>query len=433
MTHFVASDTLLDHDRPDAGTVVRSLLFLAVMSLMWISLHPYPSLEDPPASTSDGGDKLNQIVFSGMFVVLLAWTYFNKAEGLRLLLRPGLVVMLGWFVISIVFSWEPALALRRFVFAVIVLTLCGITLLLPRNLRHFSDLIAVAALAVLALCYLGVVFFPANAIHHATDFLEPEHDGSWRGIFAHKNQAASMMVMLFFVGLFVARARSLGLGALIIALSLIFLVLTRSKTPIGMFPLAMIVAAVVTSARRPKVGISVALGVGIVLNLFTVGSVYIDPVRQVLDAVMSDSSFTGRTDIWKFAIGELGARLITGYGFGAFWGTEQVVFGLSGSGTWATAATDAHNSYLNIALTTGLPGLLLACIWFAVLPLSDYYRIRDDENVQPLATLFVQMLIYGLYVSVVEGMMFQQGGEIWFSFMLAVFGLRYLSAARVRS
>jgi O-antigen ligase len=433
MTHFVASNTLLEHDQPDANTVIRTVLFLAVLSLMWVSLHPYSSLEDAPAPTSDGGDKLNQVVFSGIFLVFLAWTYFNKPEGLRLLLRPALVVMLTWFVISIVFSWEPALALRRFVFAVIVLTLSGITLLLPKNLRHFSDLIAVAALALLALCYFGVVFFPVNAIHQATDFLEPEHAGSWRGVFAHKNQAASMMVMLFFIGLFVARARSLRLGALIIVLSLVFLVFTRSKTPIGMFPLAMIVAAVVTNVRRPMMGIVVALGIGVALNLLTVGSVYIDPIRQVLDAVMSDSSFTGRTDIWKFAIGELGARLITGYGFGAFWGTEHVVFGLSGSGTWAIAATDAHNSYLNIALTTGIPGLLLACIWFAVLPLADYYRIQDDGNVQLLATLFVQILIYGLYVSAVEGMMFAQGGEIWFSFMLAVFGLRYISAARVRS
>lgn len=431
MTHFATSDASLKHSAPDADTVIRSVLFLTVFPLMWVSLHPFTSLAEAPALTSDGGDKLNQIVFGGMFALFLAWAYFFKPDGFRLLLRPTLILMLAWFVVSIVLSWEPALSFRRFVFAIIMLTLSGITLLLPKNLRHFSDMIAVAALAVLALCYLGLVFIPEHAIHQATDFLEPEHAGSWRGVFPHKNQAGSMMVLLFFIGLFVARARSRGLGSLIIVLSLVFLVFTRSKTPIGLMPLALIVASIVTNVRRPLVGLVIALGIGIFVNLLTVGSVYFDPIRDVLDAVMSDSSFTGRTDIWKFAIGELAARPITGYGFGAFWGTEQVVFGMSGSGTWATAATDAHNGYLNIALTTGIPGLLLACIWLAVLPIADYYKVGVADETRPLAILFIRIVIFGMYSSSFEGTLFQQAGELWFVHTLAIFGLRYMAAARV--
>ena len=36
---------------------------------------------------------------------------------------------------------------------------------------------------------------------------------------------------------------------------------------------------------------------------------------------MSDPTFTGRTDIWKFVVTQIMQRPITGYGFATFWGT----------------------------------------------------------------------------------------------------------------
>ena len=416
----------------DADTFVRSVLFLAVFPLMWISLHPFSSLADPPPPTSDGGDRLNQIFFGGMFLIFFVWMYFIQPNGLKPLLRPAFLIMIAWFALSVVLSWEPALSARRLIFAIIVLTLSSVALLLPKNLRHFSDMLSAATIIVLLLCYLGVVFIPENAIHQATDFLEPEHAGSWRGVFPHKNQAGSMMVVFFFIGLFVARVRSRGLGVLIAVAALIFLALTRSKTPIVLFPATMVIAAIVANVRRPFVGAAIAVSVSIVLNLLTVGSVYFEPIHQVLDTVMSDASFTGRTDIWKFALDHLAARPITGYGFGAFWGTDQIVFGPNESMNWATAATDAHNGYLNIAITTGLPGLLLAGIWIAVLPILDYYRRRDDEGSSAMATLFLRIVLFGIYTSSFEGSLFQQAGEFWFVLALAIFGLRFLSFARVK-
>ena len=75
------------------------------------------------------------------------------------------------------------------------------------------------------------------------------------------------------------------------------------------------------------------------MNLLSIGSIYIAPIHAVVDAIMPDATFTGRTDIWKFAIDHVAQRPITGYGFATFWGTEQVVYGMTGA-TWAnTAAT----------------------------------------------------------------------------------------------
>ena len=42
--------------------------------------------------------------------------------------------------------------------------------------------------------------------------------------------------------------------------------------------------------------------------------------------------------------------------------------------TWVNTAADAHNAYLNLALTVGLPALFLATLWLVVLPLVDFYH-----------------------------------------------------------
>ena len=414
----------------DFDLVVRSVLFVAMLLLVWVSPQPFQSLADPPAATSDGGNRINQIVFALAFLALGGWAWLNGTSRFRPLLRPLMLLTIAWFALSVLTSWEPLLSARRLIFTLMVIAMAAVMLLLPRNVRHFADLLAAAALAVIALSYLGVALAPSLSIHQATDFLEPEHAGNWRGVFPHKNQAGAMMAIFVFVGLFVARMRSLALGWVIVAAAVVFLVLTKSKTPTGLLPLALIATWFIARLRRPALGVAIAAGMVALFNLFSIGSVYFEPVLEILKATMSDPSFTGRSDIWKFALGELATRPITGFGFSAFWGTERVVFGLSEQGTWATAATDAHNAYLNLAITTGVPGLALAAIWLVALPLLDFYRRSDDPQSRPLALFFLRVWLLGLMMASFESILFPQVGEVWFIFIIAVFGLRYLTQAR---
>jgi O-antigen ligase len=223
--------------------------------------------------------------------------------------------------------------------------------------------------------------------------------------------------------------RSLAIGIAIAAAAILFLIMSRSKTPIGLLPLSLLLTWLVTLPRRPVIGVAVTAAVVVTINLFSVGSAYFDSVHAILEAVMADPSFTGRTDIWKFALGELAGRPITGFGYGAFWGTERVVFGLSEQKTWAIAATDAHNGYLNIAITTGIPGLALALVWLVGAPLRDFYRRHGGPETAPLALLFLRFWMFGLLSSCFESTLFPQVGELWFIFIMAVFGLRYLAQA----
>jgi O-antigen ligase len=430
MSEFAISSKDARSRAIDTDGLVRGILFVAILLLVWISPHPFQSLADPPATTSDGGDRINQIVFSLVFLTLGGWAWLTGFARLKPILRPIMILTIAWFALSVLTSWDPSLSARRFVFTMMVVFMAAVMLLLPRNLRHFADLVAIATVAVLALCYMGLLLAPQLAIHQATDFLEPEHAGSWRGVFPHKNQAGAMMAIFVFVGLFVARMRSRALGVAIVAVAVVFLVMTRSKTSIGLLPLTLLLTWLITQMRRPLAGVVIAAGTVAAFNLFSIGSVYFDSVQAILQATMSDPSFTGRSDIWKFALGELASRPITGFGFGAFWGTERVVFGLSEQSTWAIAATDAHNGYLNLAITTGVPGLALAAIWLVGLPLFDFYRRRGGPQGAPLAVFFLRVWIFGLLAACFESTLFPQVGELWFIFIMAVFGLRYLAQAR---
>jgi len=420
----VAAQPALDLDR-----LVRSTLFLTALLAFWISFHPFPSLAQPVPSLVSG-DPVNEIGFSAIFLSLAVWTWFNEPHRVLLLLRPALVAMLIWFVLSVVTSWQPPLSARRLAFTLVVMSICAMALLLPKNLRHFSDLLATAVLVVIAACYLGVLLMPQLSIHQPTDFLEPQNAGSWRGVFAHKNEAGAMMNQFIFIGLFVARVRSRALGALIVTLATIFLIFAQSKASILLLPLVLIVAAIIARGRRPLIGIGLVVGVLAAFNLFSVGSVYFEFVHNLVASIMPDPTFTGRTDVWQFALQALAHRPLTGYGFSAFWGTPQVEYGLTENSSWVNTTTDAHNAYLNLALTTGLPGLALVILWIVIMPILDFYRQPHDTHDSALQMLFLRVCIYGAYASCFESGMFEQVAT-WYLFVIATFGFRYLSVTRL--
>jgi O-antigen ligase len=105
---------------------------------------------------------------------------------------------------------------------------------------------------------------------------------------------------------------------------------------------------------------------------------------------------------------------------------------MGGYSIWANAAAQAHNSYVNLALTIGIPGSALVAFWLIVLPLADYYRVAREPATDALRLLLLRICLYGAFASCFESIYFQMG-DIWFMLLIAVFGLRLLSVARLRA
>ncbi len=423
MSTFENPDYVGQERADPTDTLIRSILLAAVFLLIWISFNPFPTLPDG-RQAGDEGNLANQLGYSILFIMLAVWCALHHPQRLFLLLRPILIMTVLWFALSVATSWDPSASARRFAFALVTIGIAGMVLLLPRNPWHLSDVLAAVVITVLALCCIELVASPSLAFHQASDAHDANSAGEWRGLFGHKNGAGVTMAIFIFIGCFVTKIRSSALGTAIVVISSAFLFLAHSRTAMAAVILAYIVS-IVFAHVRPAKGLVVALSIMAGLNLISIGSVYLEAGRALAQAIMPDPTFTGRADVWKFALDHVAQRPITGYGFASFWGTEQVVYGMSETG-WANTAYHAHNGYLDLALTVGIPGAALVMLWLIVLPLIDYHRSPPDPTSAPLKLLFLRICLLACYESCFETM-FTQVGAAGLILIFAAFGLRFLA------
>ncbi len=182
------------------------------------------------------------------------------------------------------------------------------------------------------------------------------------------------MALLIFIGIFVGRAWNRLAGLLIVVLAGVFLNFTHDKSSLILLPVALALSYIVPRLRSAFLAFAVVLAAPILINLMTVGSVIFEPIKAFLSDVMSDPTFTGRDEIWQFALDHIAQRPLFGFGFEAFWGTPTCWPHWNYQESWGYRASDAHNGYLNLAVTTGLVGLAFALWWIIVQPFDDFRR-----------------------------------------------------------
>jgi O-antigen ligase len=271
-------------------------------------------------------------------------------------------------------------------------------------------------------------------MHTAGDMFEEHLAGDWRGPFGHKNVAAPVMAMLVFVGMYLVSRKHLILGIAITGLAAVFLVFSGGKSAMGLCVVTLALGSLVCALKSPWLRAIVCFTPLLTLNALTVGSVFDDRLAEVVKLLPIDTTFTGRTDIWEFAVSSLALRPILGYGFAAFWGTSSIEKLVKNDQVeWAASSSHSHNGYLDSALTLGYPGLALIIFVLVYLPLKDFNAATRSGNAGPLATLFMRLWLFGIYLSSMESFILDRADPIWFTFLVAVFGLHYISRFRLKS
>ena len=414
-----------------SATMARSLLFVATLLLAWISVTPFASLSDAHwLETGDTADMANQVAY----VVLggcAAAVLIRDRSLLGPLLRPAYGVMLLWLMVSVATSQHPDLSARRLTFLVFVILLGAAAPLLPANRERFGDLVAGVTASALFLCYAGVAILPELSIHQATDLVEPRLAGNWRGVFIHKNVAGEMMGIFVFVGLFVARVRSRWLGWGIVSAAVVFLIFSEAKTAAGFLPLTLLLAWTSRGPWAFRGRLAVFFLALIVLNTFSIGQLFSPEIEAITQRLFSDPTFTGRTEIWQVALDGIPKRPIFGFGYGAFWLTDELMYATSLVRDGGAAADHAHNAVLNLAVATGIPGALLAAFMTIVLPLRDLDRCARTGADPALANLFLRIWAFTIANCSFESILFARGDPMWFTLVLALVGMRYLSVYRL--
>ncbi|MET3906432.1 O-antigen ligase [Bradyrhizobium sp. S3.3.6] len=407
--------------------VARCLIMVAALLLVMITLDPFPDLRSEDVATVVGGRMaLNYITFGLLGAIGVMFVLTTDAPSLKTLVTPLHLCLVGWMLINVVLSESREVSIQRFVLAASVTSLAVILPLLPPTQRSFNLCLGGAALVLLALCFLGVFLAPQYSIHSALDITEPQLAGDWRGSFGHKNVASPVMTILVYVGIYLSAVGSFVMGPAVALLAGIFLIFTGGKTSSVLCLAIYALASLVYVTRSLWLKRIICFAPLIVMNLLTVGSVLSPALGSITRALPVDPTFTGRSDIWEFALAAVAEKPITGHGYAAFW--DDVTARQTAKGSeWAVTAAHSHNSYLDLAVTIGLPGLLLVVLIFVLAPLRNFQETQAHNRSNALGKLFLTIWLFGLYFGTTETFLLERQNPVWFMFALAAAGLHFLA------
>lgn len=403
-------------------------LFIALFLFFWVTTNPYIDLSgeavlDPSAENSN---RLNQIAMLLITGATLVFGFRHPLRSVVLQPRALLGLTFAWFLFVSLLSRYPFLGVKALILAAITVMCASVFLLLPASERQFAKLLGIGTLIMLGFAYFGVFFLPELSIHQASELREPMNAGFWRGHFPHKNTAAAAMVIASFFSLFIMSVWSRAVGLTILVLSCFFLLHTGGKTASAMLPAVLVVAWAFERYRRLRWPI--AFGGIVAFNLLAVGSAVIKPFRDLVNSFGIDATFTNRADIWRFAFTAISDRPLLGYGINSFWQTKELVYSNDSIATWAVGAYNGHNSYVDILLLTGIPGLILTLTFVMVLPLRDLARLDAGQSQSNVTRLFIRIWLYALFNACLESMFFDSGSFLWFMFVAALYAFRLRSA-----
>jgi O-antigen ligase len=419
--------------RQQVMDVVRAAAFIGAVLVAWISLRPFVDLrEQELKDTSTGNETMTYLAFGGLTVLTMLLAMRDSWRGLATLVSPGYVLFAGWTAaVGVLLSTDPSTSLKRFALTACVTSVAAMLMLLPKSQGELARWLGAAALVLLAVCFLGIVFAPHLSMHTAFDTQEPHLAGDWRGVFGHKNVAAAVTAMVLFIGIYVARTGARLLGTAVIVLASLFLLKCAGKTSSSLIFIVLALTSLTTIIRSFWLRAIMLLAPLMILNLLSIGTVMSDTLAGIAKLLPLDTSFTGRTDIWAFSLQALQAKLWTGYGFAAFWGTGAIR-DLPQGMEWTEYASHSHNGYLDTALSMGVPGTLLLIAVFVIAPLRDFQQADRGGNGGPLSMALLRIWLFGVYLSSLESFFLDRADPIWFTFLFAVFGLHYLARFRVR-
>lgn len=403
------------------------MTLLLLFCYFWIGLTPFAHW-DGKGNLPSTGNLLNQIVVITLFTVAIASLWRNPGRSVLFSPRSLLGLILLWFCFVSLFSFDPATAFRRIVYALLVCGCANAVLLLPRDSRDFARVFAIGTMAVLLLSYFAVLAVPAVGVHGVNE-AEAALAGDWRGIFGHKNAAAAGMVYLVLFGLYLRKASYRRLGSLIVILAAIFLVRAGGKTATAMLPTVLILGWLFEHCR-PLRG-PLTIGLVIAMNVILIGLSSSPATSSMLASLGIDATFTGRSSIWAFALARISEAPIMGYGFQLLWGSEYLRDLTTES--WAYLAAHSHNSFLETLLNGGFPALILMIVWLLILPLRDAGEALSTQNDPALTRLFLRIWIFSILLAGLENLFFVNNGPLWFTMLIAVFGLRLQAGASLQS
>ncbi|MGA7710957.1 MAG: O-antigen ligase [Rhizomicrobium sp.] len=400
---------------------IDEAVFVAFLLLAFVGLSPFAnhvdSLTDSgEIGTTGAGDLARQLCYLAVFGAIIFGAVrrrgFEAFSSLPLLL----MLLLAWCLLSALWADQAGVTFRRAGLAV-VLVLCATlsvrTVGVTRSLMFLRWVLA----GILIVNIVSIRFIP-QAVH-----MQGETDvaliGAWRGLYTHKNIAGSMGAMTAIAFLMSPRLspglyRKLFDIAVAVA-AVAFTVMTRSKSSLGLLAISLALGLVYRLAWKKDLDRTIAVVAA--LLFVVVAAVFVVADQDAIVRLLADpAEFTGRTEIWQAEAAYIRDHPVLGAGFGTFADTG----GLSPlhnyiGNSWVGAVSHGHNGYLQLLVTIGSVGFLLAFASLIVVPLLTFWQRGGDLKMKAmLFALFVFLALHNL----METDFLEGDGVTWVMFLL---------------
>lgn len=350
---------------------VGSAVWLPTIWMLYVGSKPLARWLEPYIggdATDDSGSAIDRYFLT--LLICVSWVILLKRQfTLRLATRqnPWLLVLLGYMLISVLWSDVPGTAFKRWVRELGTVSMALVLLTEPEPKEAIERVLRRSIILLVPLSLVLIKYFPELGIQ----FHRWTGERMWVGVTLQKNgigrlcliaafyliwslarhwrgkdnrQAKSLIgmeVLLLLLTMFLLKGPSTqGYSATaVVSLSvglMAFAFLSRLKKHPRLWPLAKVCPLVVA------LGIATGVAVPLVLQESSMAG--------AATALGRDATFTGRTEIWAGLIPEAAQHPLLGHGFGSFW---------TGANQEEHRIGEAHNGYLDMRLELGWLGILL--------------------------------------------------------------------------
>jgi O-antigen ligase len=416
--------------------------FVLVLMLLYTVLGGLTDDASDPLQTNHV-NPLNSWIWLGLLAMSMPVLARRWRQAASLALGSwSLLLLLGYFALSVSWALDPATSLRRFIFTVVQLVLFIALLSGIRRAPLVHVAIAAVCACVATADLLTWVVAPGYAV---------APDG-FTGLQSQKNQTGLLMMygcLSAVPCIFLLRRRlwkvALGCSAVMMAA---LLVATRSTTSQSVvISAAFVMPVLLLIARLPRRTIW-AIAAVFVLVLLAVPFAYLawcgitatDPWLPLRGA-----TFTGRTDIWSFVVGEIAKRPWFGSGYSSFWSIDPAVQPSLRTDGWFgvdTIINEGHDGYLDQLATGGVVGLVgsLFVLFRAIIlagkavgaaaPTAQAWR---EGRLARATAVFYLALLLGLVVhNATESNLFSNNSLLAVALLLCVLDLEKWRLERAR-
>ncbi len=418
------------------GWVQKLSITILVLTLYYI-LMGVPGEDLSALSDTSQTDKVsayNSYVWLGLLAMSMPVLIRRWRDVRQLVLSNVLLLMLlGYFALSITWALDPSASARRFMFTIVQFLLFATLLCGMRRAP-------VMHVAIAAICSLAAV---ADLVFWVINPGVAMADDGFAGLQGQKNQAGLLMMYgilaavpcIFLLRQWVWRIGLAGSTAIM----LLMLFATRSSTSTSVIAMDLVlVPALLVIVKLPK-RVMWLIGLSLLLGIATAGLGYLawtefvgrDPLLPLRGA-----TFTQRTDIWSFVVEEIQKRPLLGAGYSSFWSIDPTVQPSLKSDQWFAVdvvINEAHNGYLDALATGGIFGLigsvavLFRCIGIACRAIAGTRTAasswREGGLARPTAAFHLSLTLGLVLHNFTESNLFSNNALLAAALMLAMLDL----------